>query len=207
MTLNKQTLVAALKLLVESNAAVADDKTASKTRVLRGFHISCGLQDAIAEIESGRHDISDKEQHRITNISDEELKAAGVTGAHGQALTCFENDLDDKPYSELIAEICGSKPAWLECISDRAAWCVLNEGYLTKDQLKVMTAGGRTIGSLPNTNRRCVNEIVGALTGDYFDVITCPKCQQPTKHYFKDGAGEPRLIYSCCIECGHGSEE
>ena len=70
-----------------------------------------------------------------------------------------EEDLDDKSYIDLIMDLKGIRPAWVESLSDRAAYSLLREGFSSVDDVRAAVANGLKVSAISNFGKVQVKEV------------------------------------------------
>ena len=83
-------------------------------------------------------------------------------------MSCIEErqETDEKSYINLIIELKGSRPEWVENLSDRTAFSLLREGFNSVEDLRSEVAKGFKITDIPNLARaqiKEVNELLGTI--------------------------------------------
>ena len=70
-----------------------------------------------------------------------------------------EEDLDDKSYIDLIMDLKGLHPDWVKCLSDRAAYSLLREGFNSVDDVRAAVASGLKVSAISNLGKAQVKEV------------------------------------------------
>lgn len=74
-------------------------------------------------------------------------------------------EAEDKTYIELILDLVGERPEWLQSVSDRAAFSLLRDGYRSRMDLEEAFNDGLKIPQIMNLGRKEVQEVERLLKG------------------------------------------